>query len=749
MNKTFFLLLIIVAIAGADVPGHWNRAFDRLTKNSPKEAVDWVNPFICTEGDNGQLYPGAVAPFGLVKLSPDTDGKGHSGYDFAEPYIHGFSHVRIGGTGCSGAGGNILLKPGIGQFVQDVNDYKERYDKSSEDASPGYYTVTFESGIRAELTATTRVGMHRYHFPKGHSPFVLLDLSQSFDKLLDAELHVENDREISGFVKADNVCAHPYYRLYFSIIFDQPFTAFKTWDDDSVSPLIRKQRGTHIGAFYRFPSQCNILKVKVGVSPVSIKHARYERDHEINNWNFDAVRQRTRSNWQKILSKIELPGADKEFKILFYTHLYHSYLVPVNVTASNGDYYGATCPDSLRNVSETAPDFQYYSSWSIWDDFRKYCLISLLTPHYSLNFARSIIDYYKTRPYYTPLAEGYWPAPSARQEFAGVIIMDAYRKGIKNMDLQAAFKGMKLDVDKFEERDVGTQLENAYQAYLVMRLAERLGYSEDAEKYRRKALSYRDIWCAQQKDDQGHLRGFFTPHGQPVESVDDFERYCYEGNLWHYRWFVLHDMQGLANLRGGRKKLANDLAYFFDNNQYMHLNEPGMHAPFLFDFLGVPWLTKKWARAFTTKTVTQLYHNHGLFKKPVMKRIYRNDPEGYIPTMDDDTGAMSSWFVMSAMGLFPGTPGEPYYLIGSPIFPQIIIHLINGKKFIIKAKNVSENNFYIQSATLNGIPFDQAWIEWKKIMKGGVLKFEMGAQPNKDWAAGPQSAPPSLSHSAN
>jgi len=642
-----------------------------------------------------------------------------------------------------------LLKPGIGKFVKDVNAYKERYDKSSEDASPGYYTVTFESGIRAELTATTRVGMHRYHFPSNRSPYVLLDLSQSFDALLDAELCIENDREISGFVRADNVCGKPYYRLFFSIIFDQPFTAFKTWHGDEVSSIVRKQRGTHAGAFFRFPAQCSVLKVKVGLSPVSVKHARYERDHEISNWDFDAVHERTRSEWRRILSKIELPGADKEFKILFYTHLYHSYLVPVNVTASNGDYYGATRPDVLRNVSETAPDFQYYSSWSIWDDFRKYCLISLLTPHYSLNFARSIIDFYKTRRSYTPWAEGFWPAPSARQEFAGVIIMDAFTKGLVDMDMQAAFKGMKLDVDRFEERDVGTQLENAYQAYLVLRLAEKLGYGKEAEKYRRKALSYRDIWCAAQKDDQGHLRGFFTPNGQVVESVDDFERYCYEGNLWHYRWFVLHDMQGLANLRGGRDKLADDLAYFFDNNLYMHLNEPDMHAPFLFDYLGAPWLTQKWARAFTTKTVTQLYHNHGLFKNPVIKRIYRNDPEGYIPTMDDDTGAMSSWFVMSAMGLFPGTPGDPYYLIGSPIFPQLIIHLPNGRKFIIKAHNVSRDNFYIQSAKLNGKPFDQVWITYQTIMDGGVLEFEMGAQPNKDWAAALESAPPSLSPPVN
>jgi len=209
----------------------------------------------------------------------------------------------------------------------------------------------------------------------------------------------------------------------------------------------------------------------------------------------------------------------------------------------------------------------------------------------------------------------------------------------------------------------------------------------------------------------------------------------YEGNLWHYRWFVLHDMEGLTELAGGKEKLSDDLEYFFEHDFYMHLNEPDVHAPFLFNLLGKPYLTQKWARTFTTKEVVQLYHNHGFFEKPVFGRIYRADPKGYIETMDDDAGAMSSWFVMSAMGLFPLDPVEPVYLIGSPIFPELTLHLDNGKDFKIMANNVSEENFYIRSAKLNGQEFNQPWIDYKTIMEGGILEFEMSSQPNNEWGS--------------
>lgn len=439
---------------------------------------------------------------------------------------------------------------------------------------------------------------------------------------------------------------------------------------------------------------------------------------------------------------MEVKSESKELKTLFYTHLYHSYLVPNISSSSNGTYRAAHQPDSLYYTKSTAPDFTYYSTWSLWDDFRKYSLISLLEPDIAKNIARSLVDYYKHR-------DGgdskYWPSPNIRMEFTGAVIMDAYNKGLGDFDTEIAFKGMKKDYAGMSVNNLSDKLEKAYHAYFALQMAMATGKDDEIKELEDAAMAYKALWCAGQKDNQGNLRGFFTPDGKPVPDVEEFEKYVYEGNLWHYRWFVLHDINGLAELCGGKEKLSDDLEYFFKKDFYMHLNEPDIHVPFMFDYLGKPYLTQKWARTFTTKSVTQLYHNHGFFDNPVVGRIYRADTKGYIETMDDDAGAMASWFVMSAMGLFPSDPVEPYYLIGSPVFPELILHLDNGKDFKIIARNVSEDNFYIQSAKLNGKEFNQPWIYYKTLQEGGILEFEMGPEPCKQWGSDTKNVPPSMS----
>ncbi|MCD4830193.1 MAG: glycoside hydrolase family 92 protein [Anaerohalosphaeraceae bacterium] len=733
---------------------------DTLSAVPAKEAVDWVDTFICTQGDNGQLYPGPVCPFGLVKLSPDTgidpnEEPPHCGYYYDKTQIHGFSHLRMGGTGCGGTGGNILIKPGIGSFTNNPEEYKETYDKAAEKAGAGYYKVDFESGITAELTTSPRVGFHKYTFPKSNEAYILVDLSRAYAGMIDASLKIENTNEISGMIKSGNPCYKPFYKVYYSIKFDKNFEAFKTWKDSDTVDDIKNRSGPNIGAWFRFATSENqAIRLKVGISPVSIETAKYERDNEIKGWDFEKTQKTARQTWQDILGKFEVPKGNEELKTIFYTHLYHSFLIPSVASSSLGTYRGAGDEHTIRKTSDIADDFVYYCTWSLWDDFRKYMLISLTAPDISRNIARSLIDCYRTRGHLASTDRGstYWPTPSVRMEFASAVILDAYQKNLGGFDSEDAYAAIKSNVDEFKVRDIGTYLEKAYQAYLAMKMAKLLDKTEDYQTYHAQALSYKSIWNPSQKDDQGNARGFFTPGANTVDSVEGaggFEKYCYEGTLWHYRWFMLHDMQGLINLRGSREDLADDLEYFFDRDLYMHLNEPDMHAPFLFNYLGKPYLTQKWARAFTTKVVTQKYHNHGLYERPVVERIYRADPKGYIETMDDDTGAMSSWFVMSALGLFPGTPGDPHYLIGSPIFPEVILHLKDGKTFTIKANNVSEDNFYIQSAKLNGKKFDKPWIEYSTIMAGGILDFEMGPEPNKSWAAAEENAPPSLSEKVN
>ncbi len=719
MKMKNYLLILILAISACQ----------------QKMSVDYVDPFICTEGDNGQLYPGASYPFGLVQLSPETEGDSHVGYYYEDKYIEGFSHLRIAGAGSKGKGGGLLIKPGIGRFTPKISEFREKYIKSSEKASPGYYKVALESGVKAELTVSQRVGFHRYTYPekikKGR--YVVVELSHSYVGMLDASLNVKSGHEITGMIKSLHNSFGGYHKLYFALVSDTPFVSYKSWKGSDSQDGVAVREGKDIGVWLNFPENGkDVVQLKVGLSPVSEEMAMMEATTEIKDWDFDKVRDKTASDWKEKLSKIEIKGGSDEFKTLFYTHLYHSYLNPDISSSTSGVYRAANQPDSLYYTKNTAPDFTYYSTWSLWDDFRKYSLVSLMEPAIDRNIARSLVDYYKHR------AGGdskYWPTPNIRMEFAGAVIMDAWNKGLGDFDAEVAYKGMKEDYESYLVGNVSKRLEKAYHAYFAMKMAQALGKKEEAEELKKASLAYREMWCPEQKDNQGNVRGFFTPNGQPVPEVEEIGKYGDEGNLWHYRWFVPHDVAGLAELTGGKERLSDDLEYFFDHNFYMALNEPDYQAPFMFNYLGKPYLTQKWVRTFTTKEVTQLYHNHGFFEKPVVNRIYRADTKGYIETMDDDAGAMASWFVMSAMGLFPYDPVEPIYQIGSPIFPELVLHLDNGKDFRIIAKNVSEENFYIQSARLNGKEFNQSWIEYKTIKEGGALELEMGNQPNKQWGA--------------
>jgi len=718
-------VVFFVLLTGTSCLGNNNRKGD--------DPLKYVNPFICTKGDNGQLFPGATYPFGLVQLSPETEGDSHVGYYYEDKYMEGFSHLRIAGAGSKGKGGGILIKPGIGKFTNQINGFREKYIKQTEEASPGYYKVVLESGVKAELTVSERVGFHRYTFPEASKKnrYVVMDLSHSYVGMLDARLHVLNGHEITGMIKSLHNNGGGYHQLYFAVVTDIPFDAYTSWKNSDIQENQAAREGKNIGVWLRFPeNRGNIVRLKVGLSPISEQQALVEATTDIKGWDFDKVRNATASVWRDKLSKVEIIGGSEEIKTIFYTHLYHSYLVPGNATSSSGTYRVAHQPDSLYSTKTIAPDFIDYSTWSLWDDFRKYSLMSLLEPETDKNIARSLVEYYKHR------ANGdksYWPTPNIRMEFTGAVIMDAYNKGLGDFDAGAAFKGMKEDYERYDSMSVSDKLERAYTAYAAMKMAQALGKNKEAEELRKAALAYRNIWCSEQKDNQGNIRGFFTPDGKPVPDVEVFEKYASEGSLWHYRWFVLHDINGLAALRGGRDKLSDDLEYFFEKNFYMQVNEPDIQAPYIFDLLGKPYLTQKWVRTFTTKKVTQLYHNHGPFNKSVVSRIFRADPEGYIESMDDDAGAMASWFVMSAMGLFPFDPVQPVYLIGSPVFPELILHLDNGKDFKIIARNVSEQDFYIQSAKLNGQNYDRPFIEYRTLLQGGTLELEMGDKPNVEW----------------
>lgn len=711
------------------------------------EPVDYVDPFINTLGDNGQTNPGPTMPFGLVSLGPDSDGGAFSGYYYQDKNLKGFSHLRFSGVGCSGAGGNILLMPETRAFTNNSNEYKQPYDKSSEQASAGYYAVKLNSGVEVELTASNNVGFHRYTFPdNAPSSSVLVDLSNNYNgKPLDTSLTVENNREISGMVKAQNVCGHGYYIMYFSIQFDHDFDSYTSWQGDEVGTAATRT-GSKTGAWVNFDQAAGqVVQAKVGLSTISVEEAKYERNHDIAGWDFDAQRAKIRQAWSDLLGKVEVTDADEENKKIFYTQLYHTFLHPKNVTSSAGTFKAGRDENTIRQASELGNDFEYYNGWTTWDDFRKYALFSVLTPKEYNNMVKSLVDLYKTRGTYTQWGDGYWPSPTVRNEFNGAVILDAYAKGFRDFDVYTALQGMGVDADNFGDQDkVSGQLEKARSGYFSMKLAELIGDKATYERYKQVAQSYRKLWNPKQVDEKGRRIGFFTPNGMDVSSSDitAVDKYAYQGNLWQYRWSAMQDMKGLSELMGGKTEMAKQLVDFFQRDEYMAINETDLDAPYLFNYLGYPYLTQYYAREFTTEVVTQKYHNHGLYAYPLKFRVYRADPEGYLPSMDDDAGAMASWFVYSALGLFPANPGDAAFLIGSPIFSEVKLHLDGGKTFTIKANNVSSENRFIQSAKLNGKDFDQAWISYEEIMNGGTLDFKMGSEPNMAWGALTKSAPP-------
>ncbi|AIQ55858.1 glycoside hydrolase domain-containing protein [Paenibacillus borealis] len=718
------------------------------------DPVDYVDPLINTLGDNGQTNPGPSTPFGLVSLGPDSDGGAFSGYYYQDKYLKGFSQVRFSGVGCSGAGGNILMMPETRSFTKNVNEYKQLYDKNSEQASAGYYGVTLASGIGVELTASDNVGFQRYTFPaSAKTGSVLVDLSNSYAGMLDASLKVEGSNEITGMVQSKNVCGNGYYKLYYSIQFDHDFNSYTSWQGD-VTGTEAARNGANSGVWVNFDTDGGkVIQAKVGLSAVSVEQARAEVKQDIADWDFDAQHAKIRSTWSEVLGKVEIKDNDEENKKVFYTQMYHTYLHPKNVTSSAGTFKAGRDENTVRQASELGEDFEYYNGWTTWDDFRKYSLFSVLEPQKYTNMVKSLVDLYKTRGTYTQWGDGYWPSPTVRNEFNGAVILDAYAKGFTDYDVYTALKGMTVDADNFSISDgeISGKLEKAKSAYFPMKLAALLGDKGTYEKYKKLALSYQDLWNANQVDENGVKTGFFTPNGTTVAKGDvtAVDKYAYQGNLWTYRWSATQDINGLAKLMGGKTEMAKQLQDFFARDEYMAINEPDIDVPYLFNYLGYPYLTQYYAREYTTEVVTQKYHNHGPYAYPIQSRVYRADPEGYLPSMDDDAGGMSSWFVYSAMGLFPGNPGDANFLIGSPIFSELTLHLDNGKMFTMKANNVSSDNRFIQSAKLNGQSFDQAWISYDELMSGGTLEFEMGSEPDYAWGASAKAAPPTVDYSAD
>ena len=721
------------------------------TNDSGKDYTEYVDPFIGT-GGHGHTFPGAMVPFGMVQLSPDTrmeNWDGSSGYHYSDKTIMGFSHTHLSGTGAPEFC-DILLMPTTGKstvLVGDENDsktgYRSSFSHKNESAEPGYYKVLLDDyNITAELTATTRTGFHRYTFPKSDKAHIVIDLKNR-DRVINSAIDVISDTEISGYRRSMRWAKDQH--VYFYAKFSKPFKSFGVSVDDKIVENIRKAEGTNVKAVVDYQTeQGEKILVRVGISSVSVEGARKNLEAENKDRDFDDVRATAKEAWRKHLAKIDVEGGTKREKRIFYTGLYHTAMAPVVLNDVDGLYRG------VDHKIHKAEGFTRYTVWSLWDIFRAQMpLYTILEPSRMNDYMKTFLEIYKNG--------GRLPHWEIWGEYSGSmighhalpIILDAYQKGIRGFDVNLAFKAMKKQVDHsgYYARmgfipankgggSVSVVMEYAYNEWCIAEMAKLLGKEDDYLVYQQRAQFYRNVYDPQ--------TGFMRPKNSDRKWVTPFDpaqatEHFVEGNSFQYSLFAPQDISGLIDLIGGDKKfeawLDNLFTYKskYDKDvkdasgligQYAHGNEPSHHLAYLYDYVGAAPKTQAMVRQ-------------------ILETMYDDKPDGL--KGNEDCGQMSAWYILSAMGFYQVTPGIPNYEIGTPIFNKVTIHLENGKKFIINANNVSLKNKYIQSATLNGQSYTKCWFRHQDIVDGSKLVFEMGDQPNNKWGTAKEDRPPTES----
>ena len=708
---------------------------------SNDKLTSYVNTFTGTDGP-GNTYPGAVVPFGMVQLSPDNGLPGWdriAGYFYPDSTIAGFSHTHLSGTG-AGDMYDLLVMPLNSKFTENLTPegrYRpySKFSHDKEDASPGYYTVDLlSSGIKAELTTTSRVGFHQYTFPKDQESKIILDLGYSlnWDAPVDTKIRIENDSTISGYRKSKGWAADQ--RVYFVVKFSKPSKDIQLFKNESAIDSSQVQgRFTRIVANYN-TKEGEKIKIKVALSSASIEGARKNLKAELNHWNFRKTVNEADKTWENYLSKIMIEGTTAQ-KELFYTNLYHVYLTPSLHSDVDGAYKGA---DGKNHI---AKGYNKYETFSLWDTFRAtHPLYTILNPKETEDMVKSFSSHYDETgllPVWslagneTNMMIGYHAVP---------VIVDAYFKGIQ-MDAKklleacvasATEKGRQIDTymelgyvptgEHHENWSVSKTLEYAYNDWCIAQLAEALGETSIKNRFSKRANNWKNLY--------DNSSTFFRPKDKKGEFISPFiakeysREFC-ESNGWQYFWFVPHDIDGLVNIVGQEKfekKLdsmftykptAEDKLPIFSTGmigQYAHGNEPSHHVSYLYNIIGKPWKTQSMVRK-------------------IIETQYSTAPNGYCG--NEDCGQMSAWLIFSSIGMYPINPAKGVYSLTSPYIKEATLNLENGKQFEITTENQSKRNCYIQSITLNGIPYDKFTITHKQILEGGKLHFVLGSEPNE------------------
>ena len=756
------------------------------------DKVSYVNPMIGTEG-MGHTFPGACAPFGIVQLSPDTDTIPHNidgvyqgkvyeycaGYQHTDNTIVGFSHTHLSGTGHSDLG-DLLIMPqtGVLQLNPGTKDdpdsgYRQRFSHDTEQASPGYYTVTLnDTGIKAELTATQRVGVHKYTYPKGSDQRIILDLLHglyNYDgKVLWSTLRVENDTLLTGMRLTDGWARTNY--TYFAISFSKPISSYGYQDrkPEKYVGFWRKfdryhnfpdMAGRSMVAYFNFDKdQSHELVVKVALSAVSTEGAKKNLQAEAAGKSFEAICQETREAWNRELSVIDCNGTNDQ-KAMLYTSLYHTMINPSIYMDVDRQYRGVD-----GNI-HTADDFDNYTVFSVWDTYRaEHPLLGLLKPSRNTNMVKSMIHHQQQQalgmlPVWSLMGNEGWCMTGYHSV---TVLADAIVKGA-DIDKEEALNAMvqtatnpyfpsvtdymRLGYAPFDTDNTAASntLEYSFDDWTIYAAAKATGNEQIAATFMKRALNYRNTYDPS--------IGFASPrylNGEFKKDLDPYQTYgegFIEGNSWNFSFHVPHDVNGLIQTMGGEQAFLDKLnrlfvmdlpeKYYADNEDitaeclvggYVHGNEPSHHVPYLYAWTATPWKTQEWLRT-------------------ILNKMYRNHIRGL--GGNDDCGQMSAWYIFSSMGFYPVAPGTDQYVLGAPYLPYMKVTLENGHTVEIKAPKVSDKNRYVQRVRINGQPYSKLYITHSQLTEGCTIEFDMGPKPNKKRGLATSDKPYSLSKAMN
>ena len=738
-----------------------------------------VNPFVGTAA-GGDIVPGAIAPFGMVELSPDMHVNGY--YVYQQNRISGFSMTHLSGVGCPSYG-DVFFTATTGPVLVQPKQYGFNFSHKREAASPGYYRVFMKTwGINAQLTATTHCGMARFTFPAGKQANILIPISHTLTTAVGSNIHIINDHTITGSVTSLTFCqTNEPFTVYFVMKFSQPFETYGVWQGTAIKPHIGSQvqtenvgagitsinpafklrlPGPPIGAFVSYPStgKARVVKVRIGISFVSAGGAKKNLKAEMQHFGFSAIRAQAHARWNKALSVITVHGGTLNRRKIFYTALYHALLLPSVFDDVDGRYIGYD--DKIHHVP--AGHKHIYANWSGWDIYRSEMpLLTMIEPQRSQDMAQSVVEMSKQLGFIDRWPEANRPTGVMNGLPLTNCLTEIWQAGLHHFDINAAYQAMAkqcfpnylkgnadlgaihpyqgLAGEKYGSiLPVNSNVASAEETDIAFaslgHLALDLHKPQDASVLLGDALQYAFMYNPTTMFMQGrNAMGAWMPLNKNARDTYNYQFYC-EGSAWEYNWLVPEDVHGLIALMGGTKSFAARLQHFFTAGHYDPTNEPDLEAPYLFDYCRQPWRSQYQVAQNADTSFTD---------SPFGLAWSKTRSAG-----NDDCGEMSAWYVLTQIGLYQVDPGVPDFELTTPRFAKITIHLQSphkGKTFVITTANGGGKDMYIQSAMLDGKPLNKPWLPERMVFQGGTWNVTAGASPNKNWAAAPGEAPPSLS----